>query len=33
MKWIINFFFKKRGIKGNQGHIVQKFLLKKYILR
>ena len=33
IKWIINLLFKKKEIRSNQGQIVQKFLLKKYLLR
>ena len=33
MRWLINFLFKKREIKSEKVKIVQKILLKKYLLR
>ena len=33
MKWLINLLFKKKEIKSNKAIIVQKILLKKYLLR
>jgi len=33
MRWLINFLFKKRGVKTNRTVLVQKIILKKYLLR
>ena len=33
MRWLINFLFKKREIQSDRAKIVQKILLKKYLLR
>ena len=33
MRWLINFLFKKREIKSGRVKIVQKIILKKYLLR
>ena len=33
MQWLINLLFKKKEIKSNKAIIVQKILLKKYLLR
>jgi len=33
MRWLINFFFKKREIRSEKVKIVQKIILKKYLLR
>jgi len=33
MRWLINFLFKKRDIKTNRAVLVQKIILKKYLLR
>ena len=33
MKWLINLFIKRREIKSNRALIVQKILLKKYLLK
>ena len=33
MRWLINFLLKKREIKTNRAVLVQKIILKKYLLR
>ena len=33
MRWLINFLFKKKEIKTNRAVLVQKIILKKYLLR
>ena len=33
MKWLISLLFKKKEIKSDRAAIVQKILLKKYLLR
>ena len=33
MKWLINLFIKKKELKPGRAVIVQKILLKKYLLR
>ena len=33
MRWLINFLFKKREIRSERVKIVQKIILKKYLLR
>ena len=33
MRWLINLLFKKREIKSDRAKVVQKILLKKYLLR
>jgi len=33
MRWLIKFLFKKREIKTNRAVLVQKIILKKYLLR
>ena len=33
MNWLINLFFKKKELKLDNDPIVQKILLKKYLLR
>ena len=33
MRWLINFLFKKREIRSERVKIVQKIILKKYLLK
>ncbi len=33
MRWLINLLFKKREFKSEKVKVVQKILLKKYLLR
>ena len=33
MKWLINLLFRKKELKSERTVIVQKILLKKYLLR